>query len=128
MTMNIMRRSNYRKYAQMPTPGPLLSILVSVAFIALAYLWMYERNETLGREIIALEQEKQRIIQMHKNESYKWQSMRCYQSIQKALDHFGLVMDWPKEEQIIRIYASEHDAAYFDDVPKQYVSLSSSKP
>ncbi|MDI6775108.1 MAG: hypothetical protein QME60_06910 [Verrucomicrobiota bacterium] len=84
-------------------PVPFAGLLAVIAAMALWYLWLGCRCEALGKELKRLEDEKAELTKRCLNEEYKWARMKSPESIDRALARHGIVMIWPRSEQIVRL-------------------------
>ena len=105
-----MRRRNRKKnlYAHV-LPVPLAGLVVGLVTLALAYLYLECRCQTLGRELAALEQHRDTLIEDRAHEQFKWTTLKSPQSLERALQANGLSMTWPSHRQVVRLRR--------DDVP-----------
>lgn len=84
-------------------PVPFAGALIIVATLSLAYVWMGCRCETLGREIKALEEEKELLQKKFYNEEYRWTQMKSPGNLERVLAKHDIKMIWPSSSQIVRI-------------------------
>ena len=99
-----MRRRNRRKRINgFITTMPYVGVVVLIASIALMYLWLNSRCETLGREIKQLEKAKEEFNKKYLTEEYRWAQMKSPKNIEKQLAKFKINMFWPSQKQVIRI-------------------------
>lgn len=101
------RRNKKKKLDSFMLPLPLAGVVVLVTAVALAYVWLDCRCETLGREIKALERDKELLKRKCLTEEYKWARMKSPREIDKALQKFHIEMAWPKSDQILRMSPAE---------------------
>ncbi|MBA4389162.1 MAG: hypothetical protein C0404_14410 [Verrucomicrobia bacterium] len=98
-----MGRNRKRKLNTFMIPLPLAGVIVLLAAVALAYILLDCRCESLGSEIRAMEKESDALTRKCLNEEYKWQQMKTPRELERALQKFGISMTWPKETQIVRM-------------------------
>jgi hypothetical protein len=84
-------------------PAPLAGILLVVSLLALTYLWLNGRCDTLGLSIKNLERKKAELGRRIVNEEFKWSNMTSPRNMQKLLEAHGLTMTWPSEKNVVRI-------------------------
>ena len=94
------RKKNVQAFA---FPAPFAGFVVALAIFAFGYVWLGCRCDTLGKEIKALETEKTELTKKMLNEEYKWTLMKAPQSVERELAKYGIVMGWPKPNQIVRV-------------------------
>jgi len=105
-----MARRNRRKTSEGFTfPVPIASLFVLGAIVALSYLWLDSRCETLEDELRALEEQKQAVRQRFSMEESKWAEMKTSPYIRKALRRHGLHMSWPDEAHVVRVYLADSE-------------------
>jgi hypothetical protein len=110
-----MRRRNRKKQVDgFVFPVPFAGLLVIIATLALTYVWMGCRCESLGKEIKALEQEREVLQKKYLTREYTWTQMKSPRNIEKALARFNIKMIWPANNQIVRL----------QDTPKKGVGKS----
>lgn len=106
-TRNKRKRNAKKKSPGFVFPMPLASVLFIVTVLSLAYLWLHGQCEALGARIQELEVEKERVHNRLLNEEYKWSNMQSLPNIRKALERHRIVMSWPDENRIIRIFTAD---------------------
>lgn len=84
-------------------PAPFAAALTLAAVLALSYLWLCGRCESLGVQIKALEAKKTDLHNRVINEEYKWSNLKSPRNIELFLQQHNLVMTWPDESRIIRV-------------------------
>lgn len=84
-------------------PAPYAGAFALAVGLALGYVWLKSRCDSLEREINALETEKEDLEKVLHYEEYKWSQMKSPASIEAALAKHKLVMSWPRNDQVIRI-------------------------
>ncbi len=88
-------------------PVPYAGVVVLVATLALAYVWLGCRYESLGARIVALEKEKQAADEGYYREKSKWVRMKSPLNIESALIAHGLIMHVPKTDQVVWLKDSD---------------------
>lgn len=83
--------------------GPIAGSLVLFSAMALAYLWIHNRCEMIGRDIRKLEREKTTLTKQFNQEEYRWIEMKSPRNLDKALKKWNIDMAWPTAAQIVRI-------------------------
>lgn len=85
-------------------PVPLVVIpIILVAVFALCDLYLKAHAEALGREIKALEARRAELREHFKKAESEWSIVRSPASVENALREHGLMMTWPRRDQIVRI-------------------------
>ncbi|MBN2301518.1 MAG: hypothetical protein JXN60_03275 [Lentisphaerae bacterium] len=108
-----MARRNRKKINGFVFPVPLAGIAVILMTLALVYVWLGCRCESVGKDIKKLEAEQISLKKKCHNEELRWAQMKSPRNIEKSLARNGLVMTWPRRDQVVRLY----DAELFDDGP-----------
>lgn len=85
-------------------PVPFTGAVVVLSALALGYVWLGCRCESLGRELKALEIEKAVLSREYLNEQYNWARMKAPGNIEKALAKHNIIMTWPRGDQVIWLY------------------------
>lgn len=88
-------------------PVPFAIVVLLVSAIALAYLWLGCKCDSLGKDIKLLEARKADLAKKYENEEYKWMRMKSPCNIEEALTKFGIAMTWPGKEQVVRLSDKE---------------------
>jgi len=86
---------------------PAAIFLLSIPVMALLYLWLGDRCEAVGREILALDAESRNLQKQCLYEESRWMQMKSPREIEKAMQRYSLNMVWPSERQIVRIYRAD---------------------
>jgi hypothetical protein len=97
------RNRKKRKLNGFMVPVHFAVVVVLVSAIALGYLWLGCRCDSLGKDIKLLEARKAELEKKYQNEEYKWMRMKSPCSIEEALTKFGIAMTWPGKEQVVRL-------------------------
>ena len=103
------KRNRKKSEARVSVPSPLVGILVTVAMLSLAYLWLCGRCDALGKEITRLEKKVAERHGRRLNEEYKWSNMKSPGNMERLLKKHNLVMTLPNEADVIRVRASAWD-------------------
>jgi hypothetical protein len=108
----MMTRSNRKKIKVngFTFPVPFAGLVVVIAALAMGYVWLGVRCEALGKDLKKIELEKAELNKRCLNEEYNWTRMKSPQNLDKALARFGIVMTWPRPDQIVRL--TEADFAF----------------
>ena len=88
-------------------PMPFALALTLAAGLALSYLWLCGRCESLGVQIKALEAKKADLHNRVINEEYKWSNLKSPRNIELFLQQHNLVMTWPDESRIVRVRTAQ---------------------
>lgn len=101
-------KKNRKKYSSVTViPFKLLTILIATGAIALAYLWLLDRCDVLGRQIKRLEERKQEVHKRVLNEELQLASMKTPQNMERLLTQFGLNMSLPEPGRVVLIRGRE---------------------
>lgn len=102
--MKRLRSKNRPKGKSRPVfPAPLALVLGLVTALALAYLWLCGRCDSLGQEIKRKERELVDLRRRVVNEEYKWSNLTSPRNMQRLLQAHQLLMTWPKECDVVRL-------------------------
>lgn len=97
------KKKNRKRVDGFVFPVPFAGALIVIATLALAYVWMGSRCETLGREIKGLEREKSVLYKKYLNEEYRWTQMKAPRNLERVLTRHRIAMVWPRSSQIVRL-------------------------
>lgn len=101
-----MRRRNrrVRKNSRFATSSMgIASLIVSAFIMMMIFFAMNSRCSAITREIGKKEKELQRLESELTRETARWDEMKVPEKLNVALARFGLEMDLPREDQVIRI-------------------------
>lgn len=99
-----MRRRNRKKNVQaFALSVPLTSFVVLVATLALGYVWLVCRCQSMGNELKELEVRRDALRKEHEQEVFKWTRMKSPQSLERALRDYRIDMTWPSSRQVVRL-------------------------
>lgn len=87
-------------------PVPFAGALIIVATLALAYVWMGCRCETLGRELKALESERATLEKQYQSEQNRWAQMKSPRNLERVLAKHEVKLVWPGPEQVVKFKGS----------------------
>ena len=108
-----MSRKNRKKRVHgFVLPAPFAGVVVLGSLLALLYVWLGSRCDSLGRDIKALEAEKTDLKKELLNEESRWTQMKSPVSMEAALAKHHLVMTWPRRDQIVHLSASGQERDY----------------
>lgn len=85
-------------------PTPFAGVVGLISTLALAYVWLGCRCESLGREIKALERNRSVLVERYRKEECGWSRMKSPPNIEKALAQHNILMSWPRRDQVVRLY------------------------
>lgn len=97
------KKKRRRKHDSIISPGPLAGLLSVGVVLCFMYICLVERCDAIGKEIKELELRKAAAEKQHAIERYKWSRLRALPSVEQALTHHGIAMDWPRQDQIVRL-------------------------
>ena len=116
-----VRRHNERLNAEgFLFPSRVASTLVVLVVIGLAYVWLHNSSEALGRKIRKLELEEQELDRRIDIETYTWATLTGPASMKEALRKHGLsAMSVPAPTDVVVIDQVEEwlDRGRKTDVP-----------
>ena len=96
-------------------PVPFAGAILVLSSLALVYVWLGCRCESLGKEIKGVESKKSVLDKKYLNEEYRWIKMKSLSNIEKTLSKHGITMTWPRRDQVVRIY---DDRSYVTSMAK----------
>ena len=98
------RNKRVKKYSRFATSSMGVASLIVSAFIMLMIFFaMNSRCSTITREIGLREKTLQRLESELTREKTRWDEMKVPERLKIALTRFGLEMDIPREDQIVRM-------------------------
>ena len=84
-------------------------LVVLLAFVGLAYLRLTNNCEELGRQIKALERQRDELHKQVVNEAHHWANARSTRNMERLMALHGIAMSWPAERNSIRLKAVDLD-------------------
>ena len=81
----------------------IASLIVSVFIMLMIFFAMNTKCSAITREIDQKEKELQRLESELTREKTRWDEMKVPEHLKKALTRFGLEMDVPREDQLVRM-------------------------
>ncbi|NQT91520.1 MAG: hypothetical protein HQ559_02075 [Lentisphaerae bacterium] len=84
-------------------PAPFAGVLVLISTLALAYVWLCGRCETLGEELGALEKKGEELGESFVKEQYKWTRLKSPRNLERRLAALDIQMQWPSREQVVHL-------------------------
>ena len=100
----MVRRNTKKQKNTLVLPVPFAGVVALVCTIGLSYTWLDCRCDALGDEIKALESTVIDLDKKYNREEYRWIRMKSPAKIKQALDRNGLVMNWPRDSQVVKMY------------------------
>jgi hypothetical protein len=98
------RRNVKRKQrAVVSLPRPIVGLVIVISSLALCYVWLDCRCDSLCRDIKQLETRKTALTKQYLNEEYLWQQLKSPENVDQALRHWRIPMGWPRPNQIVRM-------------------------
>ena len=82
------------------------SLIVSAFIMMMIYFAMNSKCSSITREIGKKEKELQRLEAELTREKTRWDEMKVPERLKTALTRFGLEMDVPREDQLVRMNSS----------------------
>ena len=100
-----MRRNRrIRKNSRFATSSMgIASLIISAFIMMMIFFAMNSRCAAITREIGKKEKELKRLEQELTRENARWDEMKVPEKLNVALARFGLEMDLPREDQVVRI-------------------------
>ena len=102
------RKNRKKKQDGFIFPVPFAGIVVMLASVGLVYVWLGCRCEQIGGEITKLEKVQAELRKQLVNEEYRWSRLRAPHSVETALARCGIVMDWPRGNQVVRLFDADN--------------------
>ncbi|MFH0881168.1 MAG: hypothetical protein V2A34_15765 [Lentisphaerota bacterium] len=100
----LRRKKNQKKDGRgFRFPAHWAAVLMMAGVMALTYLWLCGRCDALGARIKALEGQKSDVHKKVMNEEFKWCNAKSPRNVEKMLKQFKLDMQFPEEQQIVRL-------------------------
>lgn len=96
-------RKKKRRVGVTVLPAPFAAAVPLLAVLALGYVWMNCRQESLGREIKALEDANGELRTKYEDAESRWASMTAPCSLEAHLARLHIDMDWPRTEQLVQL-------------------------
>lgn len=97
------RKQNTRMDTSYLLPPPALLVVILASVMAITYISVGARCETLGKEVARLEKEIDAKRKVLGNEQSKWQRLKSEANVKQALKAFSLDMSWPRQHQILHL-------------------------
>ena len=83
--------------------APFTVLLSTGALLALSYLWLCGRCETLGRRIKSLEERQAEVHKRVVTEQFKWSNAKSPGNLEQLLQRHRLAMSLPDEGRVMRV-------------------------
>lgn len=99
------RRNRKKNETGFVFPWQMALASAVIAALALTYVYLQSRADTLGREIKTLEAKRDQLRDKIVKEQSVWARMQSPASLEQALREHALVMTWPNRDQIVRVRA-----------------------
>ncbi|MFC1499065.1 hypothetical protein ACFLS1_11440 [Verrucomicrobiota bacterium] len=113
MVLKNKRRNRKKNVNGFVLPAPFAGGVILVSTLALGYVWLNCRCESLGKELKKLEVRKTQLHDQYLTEEYKWTQIKSPDNVERELKKRNIVMNWPRRDQIVRIY----DISAFNKTP-----------
>ena len=101
------RRNKKKRRDVFAFPVTFAGLVVIVVTLALAYVWLGCRCESVGKDLRGLEKERAVLGKILANEAYKWSLMKSPLNLKSTLTSRGIHMTWPRDGQIVRVRRSD---------------------
>lgn len=103
-----MARKNKKKRRSAFTfPIPFAGVIVVLCTVGISFTWLDCRCDALGQEIRALEDKLSELEQERERQESRWSQMISTRGILQALAVNRVVMVWPRDHQVVRMFAQE---------------------
>ena len=83
--------------------GPVAVILLLVAAVSLSYLHLHNQCDMMGKDILEMEGELQRVKGRALVEQNRWDSLITLEGVQRAVQRHHLNMTWPETGRIVEV-------------------------
>jgi len=104
----VRRRNRKRKKLNSRIfPVPFAGLLVVGVTLALGYVWLCLRCQTLGDELKKLEERREILAREHQQELFKWTRAKAPHQLELALAKHKLAMTWPSSRQVVQLRADD---------------------
>lgn len=103
----IRRNVKRRKQAMVRVPRPIVGLIIVAASLAMCYVWLDSRCNSLCREIKDCEDRKAALTRQYLNEEYLWQQLKAPENVHARLLQWRIPMGWPAPNQIVRMSEDE---------------------
>lgn len=101
--MRAFRRVNRKRNRGMSVPPTLSLSLVLAVLLAVGYLWIANRCESLSRDIKRIEESRSDLQRRVANEQYKWANQTTLSRLEAKLAEFRIEMSFPPSSRIVRL-------------------------
>jgi hypothetical protein len=102
-----MGRRNKKRVTGVAFPAPFAVGVLLVSCLAMVYVWLGGRGESLGKELKGLELEKRELNKKLLAEEFRWARVKSPSNVEQALARHGISMSWPRKDQIMRLSDSD---------------------
>lgn len=100
------KKKNRKRVDGFVFPVPFAGALIIVATLALAYVWMGCRCETLGRALKALESERTTLEKQFQSEQNRWAQLKSPRNLERVLAKHQVRLVWPGPSQVVKLKGS----------------------
>lgn len=91
-------------------PPPVVTVVLVVSVVALAYIWLGCQCEEVGKAINELESERLTLREQLGIEEHKWSQMIRVENLEAELRRHGLCMHAPAVGQVVQLSGRFYDA------------------
>jgi len=106
----MIRRNRKKRLHGFVVPAPYAGAVVAGMLLALSYVWLGCRCDSLGKDIKSLEFERTEFKKQLLNEESRWTKMKSPGNLEMALAKRGIIMTWPRQDQVIRLHERVEDS------------------
>ena len=100
-----MTRRNRKRIDGFVFPAPFVSIVIVATVLALVWVWLDCRRESLGQSLRVLQKQKADLNDEYAREKSKWMRMKAPHNLERALRRCRVSMKHPQAGQVVRIAA-----------------------
>jgi len=106
----MIRRNRKKRLHGFVVPAPYAGVVVLGMLLALFYVWLGCRCDSLGKDIKTLELEKTELKKQLLNEESRWTKMKSPGNLEMVLAKRKIGMAWPRQDQVIRLHERVEDS------------------
>jgi hypothetical protein len=103
-------------------PLQVFAGFVMIGAFAICVVYLKVSAQSVGREIKAMEAQRMVLRERQRKEDTEWALIRSPASVENALRQHGLVMTWPRSDQVLRLALPSYPAHYREGEPLEVVS------
>ncbi len=119
----MINENRRKRRSNVSLPLHAAALLIVGTSLALVYVWLNMKGETLSRRINSLEAEKSQLQSRYDNELWKWERTIAPSNIEAALKENQIVMVWPDEKNIVRVRKGNSSVASLQSLAGEIAQL-----